>query len=337
MGSIHHRAKIGIAGAGVAGAYLHRLLKNHGIEADIFDVPHPTRCGLSPCAWGTTGEFKKLVEIIGLRPEKYILRSLDYLIVDQMRVKAELMTIDKPRFINDLLEGAHIERSKLSLKDYDRVVDATGISRVFLPKIEKDIVLSCYQSLLEATDYLENGVRTMGTGYAWCFPLSGSTYHIGCGNVDGDPRLLLKNTGWLRGTTSHVRGKVVCGCVARIRLTGPHGSQPFVSQGYLGGPSPGVWGVGEAIGCVAPLAGEGIAPAMRSALLLFRHWDDAEGYTKAILKEFDWMKEEQKVLGKLIRKERLGNGDAKVLWLNARKRGVKINIKQASALMRRLG
>jgi len=336
MGSSQQTERIAIAGAGVAGAYLYRLLKNRGIEADIFDVSHPTRCGLSPCAWGTTGEFRKLVKLVGLDPEKYILRSFDCLVVDEMRVKAELMTIDKPKFIHDLLAGDHIKRSKLSMRDYDRIVDATGVSRYFLPKIEKDTVLSCHQSLLEAADHLEIGIRTQGTGYAWCFPLSGRTYHIGFGNIDADPRLMLNNTGWLPGTTSGDRGKVVCGCASRIRLTGPHGSRPFVIQRSLGGPSAGVWGVGEAIGCVAPLAGEGIVPAMKSALLLFRHWDDADGYTRAILKQFDWMKEEQKVLEKLIHRIRLGNGDARALWMNARKRGVKISVAQASLLMMRL-
>ena len=30
-------------------------------------------------------------------------------------------------------------------------------------------------------------------------------------------------------------------------------------------------------------------------------------------------------------RERIGNGDAKLLWMNVRKRGVKISVKQASA------
>ncbi|MDZ7696224.1 MAG: hypothetical protein U5R49_04585 [Deltaproteobacteria bacterium] len=179
--------------------------------------------------------------------------------------------------------------------------------------IDKDIVLSCRQSLLEADDSLEIGVRTLETGYAWCFPLSDRTYHIGYGNVDATPLSMQDKTGWFPGAASEVRGKFVCGCTARIRLTGPHLSQPFVCPGSLAGGSAEVWGVGEAIGCVAPLAGEGIAPAMRSALLLFRHYDDAGGYTRAVLKEFDWMRGGKKVVDKLIHKERIGNWDRLII------------------------
>ena len=85
----------------------------------------------------------------------------------------------------------------------------------------------------------------------------------------------------------------------RIRLTAPHNSQPFVAAGSDGE----VWGVGEAIGCVAPLAGDGIVPGMKSVQLLMKWWDDPSGYTRAVLKEFDWMKKERAVIDKLRKKQ----------------------------------
>jgi len=325
------RERIAIAGAGVAGAYLYRLLRNHGVDAEVFDVPHRTRCGLSPCAWGTTKDFNKLVELTGLRPEKYILQSFDHLVVDEMRVKAEIMTIDKPALINDLLAGARIKSSAQELKDYGRIIDATGVSRVFLPKILDDIILTCSQRLIETADRLDIGIKTLGAGYAWCFPLSSQTYHIGFGDIHPELGTALKERGWFCDDSENHR-KVVCGCKAQIRLTGPHNSQPFVSLSPFGR----VWGIGEAIGCVAPLTGEGIVPAMKSCLILLHHWSDSDGFIGAILKEFNWMRGEYEILDKLLHKKRLGNGDTRALWMAARRKGVKINIKQASELMHRL-
>ncbi len=39
--------KVAIAGAGMTGAYLYRLLKNEGREADLFDRGQVGRCGLT--------------------------------------------------------------------------------------------------------------------------------------------------------------------------------------------------------------------------------------------------------------------------------------------------
>jgi len=74
--------KVAIAGAGITGAYLYRLLRNRGQEVEIFGRDPGTRCGLNPCAWGTSRGFAELVKISGLDPEKYWLRRSDYVTMD---------------------------------------------------------------------------------------------------------------------------------------------------------------------------------------------------------------------------------------------------------------
>jgi flavin-dependent dehydrogenase len=321
-----------IAGAGLAGAYLYRLLRNQGQEVDVFDIQKKTRCGLTPCAWGTSRGFKELVAAAGLNPETYILRRVDHLYMDEMKIKADLMTFDKPKLIRDLLKGAKINYEPPALERYERIVDATGVSRVFLPVIDDDITMGCVQSLVEKDGPLNNRIRLGGIGFAWCFPLSENAFHIGCGSMIKDPQRRLKELGWLQESPSQPNQKILCSCQGRIRLTGPHHSLPFVSRnaGNI------IWGVGEAIGCVAPLAGDGVVPGLRSVQILMGHWDDSEGYTRAILREFTWMKKERRVIDKLRYGELLGVRDAWVLRKNAKRMGMRIRLIEAQKLMHHL-
>lgn len=323
-----HEQRIAIAGAGVSGAYLYRLLRNQGFEADIFDIGCGTRCGLSPCAWGTSRGFRGLVEAAGLNADNYFLKRLDYVLMDEFKIEAELMTFDKISLINDLLEGATINNSAPDVTAYDRVVDATGVSRAFLPAIDDDVVMECIQYRIKSAQALENRIRLGRIGYAWCFPLADKGYHIGCGSLVSDADARLKNLDWPQRNASEDRKKPVCVCRGKVRLTGPQFSQPFVSDR--------IWGVGEAIGCVAPLAGDGVVPSMRSVQHLISHWNDSTRYTQAILREFKWMKSERRVIDKLRRKGPPGILDARVLQRNAKRMDMRIKIRDAVKLCKRL-
>ena len=47
----------------MSGAYMHRLLKEEGMQADVYDVDRHTRCGIHSCAWGATptSEVRRLI------------------------------------------------------------------------------------------------------------------------------------------------------------------------------------------------------------------------------------------------------------------------------------
>jgi flavin-dependent dehydrogenase len=322
--------RVAIAGAGMTGAFLSRLLGGEGHEIDVYGVEKGTTCGLRPCAWGTSRGFTDLVGEAGLDPERYVLRRLDHLMMDEVRVGAELMTFDKPRLVWDLLRGTEVRYSPLNAKKYDRVIDATGVARAFLPRIGGDVILPCVQYRVEAEEPLGNRIRLGGIGFAWCFPLSNDDYHVGCGSLIADPRETMEELGWIGGGPP--RRRVICGCSGEIRITGPHGSQPF----FVDDEPTEVWGVGEAIGCVAPLAGDGVVPGMKSVQVLMERWDDPEGYTRAILKEFGWMERERGVIDKLVRSESLGIRDAMVFRENSKRMGMRIGLREAATLMRRL-
>ena len=322
--------RIAIVGAGMAGAYLYRLLGAKGHCIDVFDKRPGTKCGLTPCAWGTTIGFADLVKASGLDPSKYILKHPDHVIVDGLEIGADLLTIDKRMLIKDLLQGVEIHYSKPDATQYERVIDATGVSRALLPSPADDFVLPCTQFRVHTDGPLGNRIKLGGIGYAWCFPLSDREYHVGCGSLLSDPRKVLKELGWVGNDTS--RTTIVCACTGTIRLAGPQSSQPFVADGA----GPEIWGVGEAIGCVAPLAGDGIIPGMRSAQILVDRWNDPSGYTKAILREFRWMQGERRVIDKLRRQEAFGLSDAWVLRKNSRRMAMDVGLKEAAMLLKHL-
>ncbi len=233
-------------------------------------------------------------------------------------------------FFSDLLQGAEINYSKPDIGGYDRIIDSTGVARAALPPIADDLILPCIQVRVETAAPLDNQIKLGAIGYAWCFPLSEKEYHIGCGSLTADPLPVLKGLGWMKNPDFPTNR--ICGCAGRIRLTGPHYSQPFVSHGQ----DAEVWGVGEAIGCVAPLAGDGIVPGMKSVQLLMQWWDDPSGYTRAVLKEFEWMKKERTVIDKLRKKEGLRLQDAWVLKKNSSRMGMQVGLKDAATLLKRL-
>jgi flavin-dependent dehydrogenase len=322
------KSKIAIAGAGMTGAYLYRLLSMRGREVDLFDPTSRTTCGLTPCAWGTSRGFHELVRESGLNPESYILQRPGHIWMDEVRIKADLMTFDKPRLIRDLLHGVRIRQEPLEIGRYDRVVDATGQSRVYLPPIERDLLLPCVQYRVKTEKRLENRIRLGGVGYAWCFPLSEEVYHIGCGSLRENPGKILESLRWLNPS----RMQIQCGCAARIRLTGPRQAGPFVANTT----PEGIWGVGEAIGCVAPLAGDGIVTGMETVRLLLQHWNDPEAYAAAVLQKYAWMEEERRVVDRLLEGGPLGPGHAWVLKKNSRRMGMRIGIKDAVTLLMHL-
>jgi len=322
--------RIAIAGAGTTGAYLYRLLNNEGFEVDIYDRKHITACGINPCAWGTSRDFFELVRVTGLKPEKYVLQFCDRVLMDDVNLKGDLMTIDKPALVKDLLQQAKIRYEHLDISMYDRVIDATGMSRAYLPPIEKDILLPCVQRRVITHETLENRIKLEGIGYAWCFPLADYGYHVGCGSLAGDPNMALKQFDWL---TNRPHWDVMCACTGHVRIAGPHDSLPFVDDSI----AEGVWGVGEAIGCVAPLAGDGIVPGMKSTQIMLKHWNDPYGYSNAILKEFEWMRREREVINKLMGGDRLGIKDAWVLKKNSKRMGMQVDLKNALKLLKNLG
>jgi len=321
--------KIAICGAGLVGSYLYRLLGKYGFEdITIFDkqTPPNTICGINPCAWGTSIGFAELIMDVGLDPMNYILQSFDSIIMNCYKLQAEATIIDKPKLIADLLNSTEVLCTPIKANDFDRIIDATGFARAFLPAMDKDVISSCVQYRVFSQESYELGIDVSNLGYAWRFPMSHNEYHIGAGSVVIPPQRMLEKLGWLDSCSQ------ICACTGKIRLTAPHFSLPIVdvtnNRNYQ------VWGVGEAIGCVAPLIGEGIIPGLKSVRILLDNWESPQAYQRAILKEFLWMKAERKLVDRVVRGKRLGLFDVQVLKHGTKRFRININYDQGLDLIR---
>lgn len=321
--------KIAVCGAGISGSYIYKLLKDCSYkDITIFDIEHKTNCGINPCAWGASKGFDELVSRVGLYPDDYILRRFDHLFLDDVKLKAYFLTFDKPKLIKDLLGGAEIKEAKsLRMSNYDKVIDATGVVRAYLPPIENDLISNCYQYRMTSDEPSpEIYFKLSKVGYAWKFPLSPNEVHVGAGSLVRDPIKILRDFGWISPYSD--KNEVKCACYSHLRVTAPMGSRPFVREN--------VWGIGEAIGCVAPLAGDGIIPGMTSALILLKNIDSHPAdYTQAILDEFSWMEKEREVFDRLRLGKLIELRSALVLQRNAKRMGLKIGLWDAFKILMR--
>jgi flavin-dependent dehydrogenase len=278
--------KIAVVGTGVAGAYLlNRIPSEHQVEA--FEM-RTEKNWYTVCAWGTSRPFiSDMVKMAGFNFDDYILHTGKRMVVDlgdeELEIKLKgLVTYDKHRLTHDMLEGKkvhwgeQVKHANGQLADFDMVVDATGLHRSLLPQLKEDLVIPSleYQVKSKELPYDDFVIRPYPglTGYWWYFPLGDGTAHVGAGDLKGRYRYEL----------DEFVKKYHCEVVRRIgrpvRVTPPKFCEPFFDGK--------VWGVGESIGTVYPMLGEGIIPSMQCVNLFVDHLGDKEGYRKAVLEKF---------------------------------------------------
>ena len=265
--------RMAIAGGGVAGSYLAARLASH-IDVEVFDPLALEEIGRD-CGWGTNYElFMHFCRMRDLLPDDYVLagpynhRSGPYTFNDAC-------VIHKPRFLLDLRRSAEVtlrcQRLEQAHGNWDLVVDATGRCRSLLPRCPEraDWMLPCYQVDVESRRMPDHAaIRRAGVGYLWAFPTHPPTGRgkIGCGSFTASPREEV--VGYLDEKLGRTPASVLDRdtCAGTLRMLPPSGSRPV----YVGG-SPPVVGVGEAVGAVNPLNGEGIGPSLLCADYLANH------------------------------------------------------------------
>ncbi len=272
---------IQVAGLGASGSYLFRRLADAGFDVTGYDPKKPDF--YIPCGYAVN--IEKLGELsrnVNLDAGDYIEATADTVtFASDSGVRVELpakgfATIDKNHLERDILGELKFERKMAptaAVNDYI-LVDATGISRHYLGKAHGDLQMRTKEYLTDTSPGKGFHFRYFpsGRGYYWEFPLKNG-FHIGAGgdsidivsdslkDIKGAKRVMSRN----------------------IRLS------PLFDQASSGN----VIGVGEAIGTVSPITGEGIVPSMESAEILFKcisRYDDLESlkesYGAEIKKKF---------------------------------------------------
>jgi flavin-dependent dehydrogenase len=280
--------KIAVVGTGVAGAYLlNRLPSEH--QAEAFEAKSEANW-YTPCAWGTSEPYiTDMVKRAGFSFGDYVLHRGKKMVVDlgdeEVSINLRgLVTYDKHRLMHDMLQGKKVHWGQQlkgsgdpALKDFDAVVDSTGIHRAMLPKLKEDLMIPSleYQVKSRELPYDDFVIRPYPglTGYWWYFPLGDGMAHVGAGDLRGR----------YRGELDEFARKYKCEIVRRIgrpvRVTPPKLCEPFFDGKAVG--------VGESIGTVYPMLGEGIIPSMQCADLFVENLGDREAYRRAVLERFD--------------------------------------------------
>ncbi len=261
--------KIAIVGGGVAGSYTAQLLKNNH-EVVIYE--RQERDKFFPiCAWATSlYELRQLAGKIGLNFDEYVYHVGKRMFVQvrneiiEIKLKG-LCTFDKLRLIKDMHRDVKLFYGSKIISPpsdgYDLVIDATGFNRVLLPRIKKDYFIPTveYRVKYREPPFDDFYIRPIDklSGYLWYFPLGNGIYHVGAGDY------YKNHEKYLNDFLQKHRGEILMKIGRPIRITPPHLSTPILDGNIVG--------VGESIGTVYPILGEGIIPSMQSAEILAKH------------------------------------------------------------------
>ncbi|MGI0029773.1 MAG: NAD(P)/FAD-dependent oxidoreductase [Nitrososphaera sp.] len=255
--------RFAIAGAGVAGSYLGSLLQKGGHDVEIFEASKKEQ-HWPVCAWGASRHMlERFSAQAGLGFDEYIFHVGQRLKMELPNDHEEyldlrgLVTYDKQRWENDLLKdvkvhyGSKISKDAFAFEEYDYVLDCTGLHRTLLPRSKQDFLIPAYEYLVENVQGIKEfyvigykGAR----GYFWYFPLDNGRGYMGAGDVDKH------YYGVNEFFKQHPESKILKKIGRPIRLAPPKRMEPFYDGNVIG--------IGESIGCVFPMLGEGIIPSL---------------------------------------------------------------------------
>jgi flavin-dependent dehydrogenase len=283
--------KIAIVGIGVAGAYLMNRLSDYHDHQVIGFERMPQEQHDAVCAWATCENVMEgLAKNCGLDFEDYVLHDGKQMMVDlgqkgrlDLKLKG-MVSYDKLQLIQDMIKGTEIRFGRAPRKeelepDFDVIIDATGFHRNYLPRLPNETWIPCVQYKVRYADGKEpfddfylRSFPSM-SGYFWYFPLGNGYAHIGAGDF-------MKNHNRLVDEFMNQHECEVIKKVGRpVRITPPVSCQPFTDGRKS-------VGVGESIGTVFPLLGEGIIPSTWCAELFINNMDDLNAYRDAVIDKF---------------------------------------------------
>ena len=295
--------RIAIIGAGVSGSFLARMLKDEH-EVTIFEASSKDK-HFPVCAWGASRNmldyYSRLADLdfddYVLHIGKKVKIKLPDGNVEYLRCLG-LVTYDKKRWEEDMLQGIDVRYNtrcninNFPLHRYDYVFDCTGFHRSMLPKVSDELIVPAYEYMVDNVKYDEFYILGYkhATGYFWHFPLNNGKAFIGAGDINK------RYHGIDEFFNDNKDARIIMKIGRPIRITPPEHMQPFTYKNVIG--------VGEAIGCVFPLLGEGIIPSLICSELLLNSIDnnriDLEYYRKQVIDRFKYYSDVYRLLRLLI-------------------------------------
>lgn len=282
--------KIAVAGIGVAGAYLmNRLSDMHDVHVIGFErMPQDQHDAV--CAWATSENVMAgLAKNCGLNFDDYVLHDGRHMKVDlgagsvDLKLKG-MVSYDKLKLIQDMIKGTEIKFGRAPRKeelepDFDLIIDATGFHRNYLPRLQEELWIPCVQYKVRCQPgrepYDDFYLKTFPamTGYFWYFPLGNGYAHVGAGDFAKGHNQLV----------DEFLGRHDCEIIKKVgrpvRISPPANCEPFTDGRKS-------VGVGESIGTVFALLGEGIIPSTWCADLFVQNMHDLSAYRDAVISKF---------------------------------------------------
>ncbi|MGP6221084.1 hypothetical protein [Caldiplasma sukawensis] len=267
---------IKIAGAGVSGRFLYNLLKKDGFDVTIYDPKVKNK--YLPCGFATNKnkiipylkEAEMVFDDILVKEGEQVLIEAENFSATEFR-SSGICTIDKMKMETIMVEHEKVIPEKLnSYNKDDLVIDASGISRALLGKYQGDFTMYAIEKITPESPWKDFYFYFFpsGRGYFWSFPM-GDYYHIGAGGISLDEvKKILEKYG----------EKFMVSRKIRMRPT---------IEGIC---KKNVIGVGESIGYISPLLGEGIVPALENAHILYeciKNYSDMEKLKESYRKMVD--------------------------------------------------
>src|ERR687883_1211224 len=274
--------KIAVVGIGVAGAYLmNNLNQDHDNHIVGFERMRESEHD-AVCAWATSKNVMSgLVRKCGLNFDNYIMHSGRHMKVDLGNINNDhdnsidihlkgMVVYDKLKLIQDMIRGTKIEFGKIPNKenlesDFDIIIDSTGFHRNYLPKIKNEMWIPCVQYKvkydLDKTPFDDLDLKAFPSmnGYFWYFPLGNGYAHIGAGDFERK-----SSNKFVDEFLKKYKCEIIKKVGRPVRISPPVQCEPFIDDRKS-------VGVGESIGTVYPLLGEGIIPATWCAELFVQH------------------------------------------------------------------
>ena len=292
--------KIAIVGMGVAGSYLINQLTKIGHDVTGFER-YTIQNFECVCAWGTSKYgISRFVKNCGLNFDDYIIHDGIKFAVEygKNRIVSDvtgLVTFDKHQLIMDMQKNQKIIYGKWTKKlennQYDIIIDATGNNRILLPKMKQpdlQIPVVQYRVKFDKPPFDDFMLRMFesNSGYFWYFPLENGEAHIGAGDYHK------RHLDHIREFMDKYKPKFIKKVAKPIRLRPPSMCEPFYHRNIVG--------VGESIGTVLPIAGEGIIPSLECAELFIENMHDFQKYRRAVLNHFRIFDDAGKLLNSMF-------------------------------------
>ena len=167
-----------------------------------------------------------------------------------------------------------------------------GVHRALLPKSKEDFLISSFEYLVENVsgedDFFIMNYKD-AKGYLWYFPLDGGRGYIGALDMTKD------YSGIDEFFHQHPEAKIIKKIGRPLRLSPPKRMKPLCDGNVIG--------VGESIGCVFPMTGEGIAPSLLCSAIFQDVLVNSSGskfnfriYEENVLNAFDYYDDAYKIL-----------------------------------------